>query len=164
MVTAERREAKRAYDAARYQEVRERKVAQAVAWRSDRRREWAYKANATAARQGLPGRIDWRDLIPEPCAYCWAPCESWDHVTPLSRGGANDLANIVPCCWPCNQDKRARTPDEWLAGVPARYSPRPDARTLFAARTLHEAGHSIRTIAGVFGVSRYAVTTWLEAA
>ncbi len=114
--TAKRRDKKREYDAVYYAANKQRIIERAVAWRSDRRREWAMKANQTAVRFGVPGKVDWRDLVPEDCAYCGTPCESWDHVMPLSRGGPNTLDNIVPCCWPCNSDKKHRTPEEWFAG------------------------------------------------
>ena len=48
------------------------------------------------------------------CAYCGAPARSTDHVLPRSRGGGDDKANIVPCCYRCNSSKSNRTPDEWL--------------------------------------------------
>lgn len=34
-----------------------------------------------------------------------------DHVTPLSKGGRNDIANIQPLCRACNISKNARTID-----------------------------------------------------
>ena len=39
-----------------------------------------------------------------------APGTSWaqvDHVTPLAKGGTNDLANLVLSCGPCNVAKGA---------------------------------------------------------
>lgn len=117
-----RKEQKREYDRQRYLERREEIIQRAVAWRKDRRRDFAMKVNQKAVKYGVPGRLDWRDLVPDDCAYCGTACESWDHVIPMSRGGANTLDNLVPCCWPCNQDKGNRTPEEWLAGMP---QPRP---------------------------------------
>lgn len=107
--------AKRQYDTNYYAENKAKIIARATAWRKDRRRDFALKVNQKAARFGVEGKLDWRDLVPDDCAYCGIACESWDHVVPMSRGGANTLENLVPCCWPCNQDKRNRTPDEWLA-------------------------------------------------
>lgn len=40
-----------------------------------------------------------------------------DHVTPISRGGTNDEANLQTLCGPCNRSKGARTMDEWLASM-----------------------------------------------
>lgn len=49
-----------------------------------------------------------------PCAYCGdvAPTQV-DHVIPLSRGGTDDRANLVPACKSCNMDKLNFTPEEW---------------------------------------------------
>ncbi|WP_426325708.1 HNH endonuclease [Microbacterium sp. E-13] len=33
--------------------------------------------------------------------------------SPLSRGGRNDLSNLVATCRPCNSDKRDLTLSEW---------------------------------------------------
>ena len=44
-----------------------------------------------------------------------------DHVTPVSRGGANEWQNVVTACSPCNTRKGNRTPAE--AGMPLRTVP-----------------------------------------
>ena len=36
-------------------------------------------------------------------------------MIPLSRGGTDDRANLVPACKPCNMDKLDFTPEEWRA-------------------------------------------------
>lgn len=46
------------------------------------------------------------------CRYCRAPGRTFDHVIPRSRGGSDDITNIVVCCAPCNSRKWARTPEE----------------------------------------------------
>lgn len=46
------------------------------------------------------------------CRYCRAPGRTIDHVTPKSRGGSDDLDNLVVCCAICNSRKWARTPEE----------------------------------------------------
>lgn len=33
----------------------------------------------------------------------------------------HDLTNVVPCCWPCNQMKKARTQDEFMARIERIY-------------------------------------------
>src|SRR5581483_2717145 len=45
------------------------------------------------------------------CSYCHKKCErlSADHMTPLSRGGSNDITNIIPACISCNASKRDKT-------------------------------------------------------
>lgn len=47
------------------------------------------------------------------CAYCSAPCQSVDHVIPLSRGGTSFEGNLVPACTACNQAKGRRLLVEW---------------------------------------------------
>jgi 5-methylcytosine-specific restriction endonuclease McrA len=64
------------------------------------------------------------------CAYCDEQVDGQpdpDHVIPLSRGGRNDIGNIVACCRLCNSDKSDLTLDEWalerirLGKRPLRY-------------------------------------------
>lgn len=54
------------------------------------------------------------------CAYCGAPAVSFDHCTPLSRGGANDPDNMVGCCTSCNSKKRDKTVLEFMGLWPRR--------------------------------------------
>lgn len=60
----------------------------------------------------------WRDLLRRCgglCVYCrTAPANSVDHFCPLSRGGADDYANIVPACRRCNSLKRESEPHSWI--------------------------------------------------
>lgn len=53
------------------------------------------------------------------CAYCCMPTPltqiQAEHVHPLSRGGRNDIGNLLPSCGHCNRDKRALLLDEWAA-------------------------------------------------
>ena len=53
------------------------------------------------------------------CAYCDCDLENApdirhaiDHVMPLSRGGTNDLDNLVMSCQPCNSSKGDKILDE----------------------------------------------------
>lgn len=48
------------------------------------------------------------------CTYCGDDAGQVDHVIPRSRGGSDDLENLVPCCGACNLAKGDRTPEEWL--------------------------------------------------
>lgn len=41
-----------------------------------------------------------------------------DHVVPISRGGSNDIKNLVTACRDCNRDKRDKTPQEWMPHAP----------------------------------------------
>jgi len=59
------------------------------------------------------------------CTYCGVKLNPFDrnaingfhmeHSHPQSRGGATDLANMVPACSRCNWSKHASTPEEWRA-------------------------------------------------
>ena len=51
---------------------------------------------------------------------------SWEieHKTPRSRGGGDELSNLVPACSPCNIAKRTRTAAEYLAVLGDRAAPR----------------------------------------
>jgi 5-methylcytosine-specific restriction endonuclease McrA len=50
------------------------------------------------------------------CQYCGHPFGSedltFDHVVPVSRGGAKNWENIVTACVDCNRRKGGRTPEE----------------------------------------------------
>lgn len=58
------------------------------------------------------------------CAYCANPLPlMWDveHILPKSRGGSDELANLVPSCGPCNLRKAERTAEEFgYPRVPAK--------------------------------------------
>jgi HNH endonuclease len=49
------------------------------------------------------------------CRYCGQRTADLhcDHLVPVSRGGANDLANLVTACPECNLAKSAMTIEEW---------------------------------------------------
>lgn len=47
------------------------------------------------------------------CVYCEAPAEHLDHIQPLSRGGRDVLANVLPACADCNLAKGSLTLAEW---------------------------------------------------
>lgn len=64
---------------------------------ADMLREWE--------RQGFTG-----------CSYCPGEFESIDHIVPLNRGGAHELANLTPACTRCNSSKRDSLLSEWLPG------------------------------------------------
>lgn len=52
-------------------------------------------------------------LAAGPCVYCGADAEHVDHVRPLSRGGWEHPANLVPACAWCNTSKGDRLLTEW---------------------------------------------------
>ena len=52
------------------------------------------------------------------CAYCKQRVSGLpdpEHVVPLSRGGRNDMSNLVAACSRCNSDKGDLTLSEWAA-------------------------------------------------
>jgi hypothetical protein len=56
------------------------------------------------------------------CVYCFqygGKLEA-DHITPLSRGGSNDLSNLVTACRRCNRQKRDKTVREFIVWRYAR--------------------------------------------
>jgi 5-methylcytosine-specific restriction endonuclease McrA len=60
------------------------------------------------------------------CQYCGkikknAKSLTWDHVMPRSRGGETSWTNIVTACFPCNQFKANRTPEQ--AGLKLLHKP-----------------------------------------
>ena len=67
--------------------------------------------NQRALKAGDDGKVSARELAAMfnryhgNCAYCGKPgADSFDHVVPLSRGGANDISNLLPAHIRCNQD------------------------------------------------------------
>lgn len=48
-------------------------------------------------------------------------CRSRDHLTPTSRGGQNEPANIVYACRRCNGDKGSLTLEEYRAVISLRF-------------------------------------------
>ena len=61
----------------------------------------------------------WRELLAvwsHTCAYCGMGGRlTVDHRVPLSRGGSNDIGNILPACHGCNSTKRHLTEEEFRA-------------------------------------------------
>lgn len=48
------------------------------------------------------------------CFYCQnSEWRHWDHRIPLSRGGKEILANLVPSCVSCNSSKGAKSLKDW---------------------------------------------------
>lgn len=108
-------------------------------WRNANRKTWnAYQVRLAAAnparyrgyfaksrtkRKGAPGShtfTEWLRVLEAQkfrCLYCecalTAKTASPDHATPLSRGGTNDISNIVAACLSCNHRKHAKTREEF---------------------------------------------------
>jgi 5-methylcytosine-specific restriction endonuclease McrA len=83
------------------------------------------------------------------CFYCDKPLRDeqgkWrgtrDHLTPIARGGTDNIDNIVAACWPCNKKKGNRTLGEYrtyLFHEQCKLTPKPSAippSTIFAIST-----------------------------
>jgi 5-methylcytosine-specific restriction endonuclease McrA len=63
-----------------------------------------FKAKKVEARQKTSG---W-------CIYCGVEADTVDHMIPKSRGGTDDVDNLIPACRACNQEKGDRTYDEYV--------------------------------------------------
>lgn len=53
--------------------------------------------------------------LADPCVYCGAPSEHWDHMESRHRGGWNHIDNLIRACARCNTSKRTRSPLVYLA-------------------------------------------------
>lgn len=95
-----------------------KKRAENIRQRPKRRIRNTYKKALERGSNGTFTLNEWgRRLIEYDgrCAYCQDPDATVEieHVIPLGRGGTNRIANVVPACRACNEDKHTRTPQEW---------------------------------------------------
>lgn len=80
---------------------------------------------ATAKRKSISKSIRYDVFARDgyTCQYCGAKPPDVllvvDHRVPVSRGGGNDLMNLIAACQPCNQGKSAK--------LPGAFTPTPDA-------------------------------------
>lgn len=84
----------------------------------------ASRVNLFDATPALTGpRLAQRDRLT--CCYCGQQFRernlTIDHVTPRSKGGADDWLNVVSACSPCNSRKGSKSPEE--AGMPLLFLP-----------------------------------------
>lgn len=62
-----------------------------------------------------------KQKVAETCRYSCAYCGGLlnddtlmiDHITPRSKGGKNNMDNLLPCCRACNSSKGAKTLEEF---------------------------------------------------
>jgi len=87
-----------------------------AAWcKANPERKAHYESARRARKSGNGGShtlAEWREKAATSagCAYCGcAGPLTRDHVTPLSRGGSDDISNIVPACRSCNSRKGTKT-------------------------------------------------------
>lgn len=93
-------------------------------WRvanKDRVAKW--RRNYHAKKQNAQGNHTAQDIQAilnnqqNKCAYCEADLTNGhdvDHIRPISRGGRNDIINLVCACSACNRSKNDRTLSEWF--------------------------------------------------
>jgi len=79
----------------------------------------AFLRRERAEARKLRRSVWWRRRLAEGrCHYCGqqvgARALTMDHLVPLSRGGRSTRGNLVPCCGPCNTQKRSLTPVELI--------------------------------------------------
>lgn len=43
------------------------------------------------------------------CHYCGGPANTADHIIPVSKGGGNEISNLLPACHDCNSTRQDRT-------------------------------------------------------
>ena len=82
------------------------------------------RAKRRARMNSAPGSVTAQQIadlfaVWQCCAYCRrSDCKlTIDHVQPLTRGGSNDISNLVPACRSCNSRKHNKTIEEWR-GLP----------------------------------------------
>lgn len=128
-----RAEVEVAYRAAYYQANADKMRAAAREWsRANpelRRAKGAARRAREAGAEGSHTVAEWLQVCRyygDRCAYCdrSVPLER-DHVTPLSLGGSDYIANIVPACRPCNASKRDKPLSTWAPTATAVGAPVP---------------------------------------
>lgn len=57
------------------------------------------------------------------CAYCGCKSKKLqrDHIIPISRGGINEVVNILPACSNCNLSKSAKLLQDWNPKIAQKY-------------------------------------------
>ena len=87
------------------------------------------------------------------CQYCGeteGPFEV-DHVIPRSKGGNNDLSNLVVACQSCNRSKKDRNADEFRSSAAAR-------QAHYRARKAAKDAKEIAAANGEEGITRHNAT------
>ena len=101
------------------------------------------------------------------CVWCGSGVEqgvvlTLDHLTPHSKGGSNNEANLVTCCAKCNSTRQARTMTGFAADV-AAYTMEPSAAILARIeRNRRRSLKSYRVTAKEMIVSRGSAAKALE--
>jgi len=86
----------------------------------DKKRHLENKRRASKFKNGgshtLQQRLEKFALLGNVCFYCKKPKKlTVDHDIPLSRGGTDDIENILPSCRSCNSKKNNKTAAEFTS-------------------------------------------------
>lgn len=91
------------------------------------------RARRRARVHGAIGTYTWTEIVrlwltfDRSCAYCLRPTPLIDiqaeHVQPISKGGANNLTNLLVSCALCNSDKSDHSLTDWAASRTKRGLP-----------------------------------------
>lgn len=84
------------------------------------RKAYAHRRRARLLASKSPGvsPAEWRALVNHfggCCAYCGNTGCEIDHIVPISKGGRDELANVLPACRRCNAGKGSKTVEIWLS-------------------------------------------------
>lgn len=120
--------AKREYDREYRKRDPQKLLERAAAWRKANPDKRAAIIHAYSARRrsqekgGVSTRelSEWTVAQRKVCYWCGVKCAKnfhIDHYTPLSRGGAHEIANLVIACAPCNLKKNAKDPLDFAKEV-----------------------------------------------
>jgi 5-methylcytosine-specific restriction endonuclease McrA len=99
----------------------ERYEAMRQAWRDEHKAERAHQEGQRRVRKkGNGGSHTFAEWVAKcetfswRCVYCDSGAQmTRDHDVPISRGGSDNIDNIVPACGSCNSSKGARTGAEF---------------------------------------------------
>ena len=117
-----------------YQNNKEHHFENVARWKKNHPEEWgAIKVKGSHARRArlnnATGTFTFNEIKElahqqeNKCYYCSKPFFNGnlerdrhiEHKIPLSRGGSNDISNIVLSCSKCNREKYVKTEEEFLA-------------------------------------------------
>jgi len=77
------------------------------------KRLYIYRKKNADGKVSLKEIVDLYEKI-KVCPYCNVnKTNTIDHIIPLSRGGSNNIDNLVPVCVNCNSSKGAKLLSEW---------------------------------------------------
>lgn len=118
----ENKDAILAYQADYYERNSEVVKARVAAYQAAHPEKKAHLENRRRARKAgnggshtLEERLEKFAQLGNICFYCGeAKKLTHDHAIPLSRGGTDDIDNILPACQSCNSKKSALTAEEYI--------------------------------------------------